>query len=163
MSNRLPRNAVPTTSTLRLSYRTDSRAVESDNFGIFHLCLRSGSVNRLTSGYLILSLLPDRLAPYLDAFPHQILVIEQQVLLQSEIGYIANIGGFLYGDVFVSLQHFHSLHLLLRTERAASTRQVVIDTQAMTCPFAELQNLRIVRAQLLAEVGAVQFEITGYL
>ena len=110
-----------------------------------------------------LALIPYRLFPYPDTPLHQILVVEQQMLLQSGVGQATGVGNLLYCQVRIATQEFESFGILLLAERTSTTRKAVIDSQP--CPYllAPLNYPGIVRAQLPAQVRAFQPEFTRNL
>lgn len=79
-------------------------------------------MNGTSTGYLTFSLSPNGFLSNFDAPLHQILVVKQQVLFQTGVGNTAGFGDFLYRDIAVRTQEFHSLGVLLFAVLACATR-----------------------------------------
>ena len=72
-------------------------------------------------------------------------------------------GSILHGDVAVGAQQLHRIGILFLAPLACGTWQPVVNSQSLPCPFAELQYVGIMYAQLSGEICAAQPEFTGYL
>lgn len=120
--------------------------VEVEGFGIHFYRFGLRGVKGTASRYLSFALLSHGLLAHLDAILHRFLVVEYQMLLQSGVGNIAPLGGFLHRDITVGLQQPHRFSILFLAPRARAARQAVIQPQPLPCPFAELQHFGIVRA-----------------
>lgn len=169
------RAVVEAEPTRQRFYALGRRGVQVQGFGIFpHAVLRhhapfvrflrylgGGGMKRSAPRYFSLALPPHSLFAYLDAIVNQLLVVEYQVLLQSGIGYVATLGGFLYRDITVGTQKLDRLGILLLAPRACAAWQTVIQTQALPCPFPKLQHFGIMCPQLAAEIRTAQSELTG--
>lgn len=120
-------------------------------------------MKRSAPRYLAFAPLPYRLFAYFDTIFDQLLVIEYQVLLQSGVGDVATLGGFLYRDITVGMQKLYRLGILFLALRTRAARQVVAQTQPLSFPLSKFQYFGIMRTQLSGEVRTVQSKFAGNL
>lgn len=120
-------------------------------------------MKRSAARQLSFTLLPQGLFTYLYTVFDKLLVIKYQVLFQSRIGHAATRCGLAHGDVAVCTQKLYGPGIPDLAPRTCSARQTVSQAQALSCPFAKIQHIGVVRAQLTAKVRAAQTELARYL